>query len=407
MRALGYPRVISIQNFRTPNFELVADCLFWLVQRYDPGTDIVDDIATEQERVAFLQSIAQIMLTKSRLKLNIKRLYAADGHAVKELLKIADLLHKATIKATEAEDTSPQADFLASFKTMSSRAIRQLTSEITQCGAALHDILGKEPDLREGRMRAANAHMETNYVERTIQEATCEVDENIKSHMNLLGDLNKTTKGLEAKIDKRKSELERSEKRLSTLQGVRPAYMDEYEKLQVELQTLYSQYLERCRNLQFLESELEQYHFAEQEKMDASSRKMKKMQNRLREEELRILRGEQEVDENNLGSSGGTSEEGDSDSFDDQGVTIESMKMGDAPEAKIVDGRQVVGDITGGADEISDFDDDASIEEDTATDSSEISVMNDNDGAFTMEEGDFEELSDLDDDGLDMSDDNF
>ena len=33
MRSLGYPRLISMENFRTPNFELVADCLYWLLQR--------------------------------------------------------------------------------------------------------------------------------------------------------------------------------------------------------------------------------------------------------------------------------------------------------------------------------------------------------------------------------------
>lgn len=40
---------------------------------------------------------------------------------------------------------------------------------------------------------------------------------------------------LEAKIEKRKSELDRNQKRLATLQTVRPAYMDEYEKLEEEL----------------------------------------------------------------------------------------------------------------------------------------------------------------------------
>ena len=28
MRALGYPRLVSMENFRKPNFELVADILF-------------------------------------------------------------------------------------------------------------------------------------------------------------------------------------------------------------------------------------------------------------------------------------------------------------------------------------------------------------------------------------------
>lgn len=64
--------------------------------RYDPGTAISDDITTEADRVLFLQSIAQSMLSKARIKLNIKRLYAADAVAVKELLNMAALLYKAT-----------------------------------------------------------------------------------------------------------------------------------------------------------------------------------------------------------------------------------------------------------------------------------------------------------------------
>lgn len=44
------------------------------------------------------------MLLKARVKLNIKRLYAADGSAVRELLKIASLLYKAARSAgTNAE----------------------------------------------------------------------------------------------------------------------------------------------------------------------------------------------------------------------------------------------------------------------------------------------------------------
>lgn len=36
MRALGYSRLISMENFRKPNFELVADILYWLASRVDP-----------------------------------------------------------------------------------------------------------------------------------------------------------------------------------------------------------------------------------------------------------------------------------------------------------------------------------------------------------------------------------
>ena len=56
-----------------------------------------------------------------------------------------------------------------------------------------------------------------------------------------------TCRGLQARLDKRRSELERAERRLSTLTAVRPAYMDEYERLQGELQDLFTLYLQRFR----------------------------------------------------------------------------------------------------------------------------------------------------------------
>lgn len=34
MRALGYPRLISMENFHTPNFMLVSEVLLWLVKRF-------------------------------------------------------------------------------------------------------------------------------------------------------------------------------------------------------------------------------------------------------------------------------------------------------------------------------------------------------------------------------------
>jgi len=71
--------------------------------------------------------------------------------------------------------------------------------------------------------------------------------------------------------------------------------MDEYEKLEKELQKLYSVYLERFRNLDYLERELEQYNRHEQEKMEESDRMLKRMQKRLKDQELKMLRGTQEA----------------------------------------------------------------------------------------------------------------
>ena len=68
MRVLGYPRLLSLDNFRSPNFALVADLLYWLVQRYEPGVKVPDDIDTEAQRVLFLAAAAAVMSSKARIQ---------------------------------------------------------------------------------------------------------------------------------------------------------------------------------------------------------------------------------------------------------------------------------------------------------------------------------------------------
>merc|ERR1712100_244046 len=94
--------------------------------------------------------------------------------------------------------------------------------------------------------------------------------------------------------------LERLNKQLSRLVTVRPQFMDEYEKLERELERLYDQYLERFRNLDYLEHELDLLNKAEQNKMEENERALKRMQKRLHEAEWRLLRGEQEGDGDEL-----------------------------------------------------------------------------------------------------------
>lgn len=48
MKALGYPRLISLENFRQPNFQLVAEIMGWLVKRFEPNSDLPSEIDTEQ-----------------------------------------------------------------------------------------------------------------------------------------------------------------------------------------------------------------------------------------------------------------------------------------------------------------------------------------------------------------------
>ena len=60
MRSLGYPRIISMENFRIPNFKLIAEILFWLIKRFDPKADIPDVIEEEKDRVEFIKSACNV-----------------------------------------------------------------------------------------------------------------------------------------------------------------------------------------------------------------------------------------------------------------------------------------------------------------------------------------------------------
>lgn len=297
MRALSYPRLISMENFRHPNFFLVAEILQWLVKRYDPNADLPTDIDTEQDRVIFIKSVAQFMATKAHIKLNTKKLYMADGYAVKELLKITSLLYEA-MKAkvdialnSKTEESSVNYNFDLSTKLSDLRLTRHLASEITMKGATLYDLLAKEIELKEVRSSVLAKQLDIGEIEKGLKNAVKGVEEEIQKTKQMIENIASDEANLEAKIEKRKAELERKQKRLQTLKAVRPAFMDEYERLEQELEQLYEKYVTKFHWLAYLEQQLEELEKAEQEQIMEREQVIKKMVERLRQEEM--LRSEE------------------------------------------------------------------------------------------------------------------
>ncbi|XP_062252377.1 clusterin-associated protein 1 homolog isoform X1 [Platichthys flesus] len=295
MRALGYPRLISVQNFRTPNFTLVAEILIWLIKRYEPHMDIPTDVDTESDRVFFIKAVAQFMATKAHIKLNMKHLYQADGYAVKELLKITSVLYNAMKTKQMAfgeivEEDNNKFKFDLGSRISDLKSARQLASEVTSKGASLYDLLGKEVELREMRTAAIARPLEVNETEKALRAAIKEVLESVEKTKDMLRNVGSDVTSLDAKIEKKKQELERNRKRLQTLQSVRPAFMDEYEKIEEDLQKTYVIYVEKFRNLSFLEAQLDEHHRLEQERFEEAENNMRMMQHKLREEEKDMMR---------------------------------------------------------------------------------------------------------------------
>ncbi|XP_051637124.1 clusterin-associated protein 1 isoform X1 [Manacus candei] len=346
MRALGYPRLISMENFHTPNFMLVSEVLLWLVKRYEPQTDIPADVETEQDRVFFIKAVAQFMATKAHIKLNTKKLYQADGYAVKELLKVTSVLYGAmhtqgVQRAELREDDSAKFKLDLGSKVADLKAARQLASEITSKGAVLYDLLGKEMELREARTESIARPLEINEAEKVMKIAIDSVLEQVRKTKDMLNNVALDESNLEAKIEKRKLELERSQKRLQTLQSVRPAFMDEYEKIEEQLQKQYSSYLEKFRNLTYMEQLLDDHRRAEQEMFEEAANMLRLMQNRLKEEEQHLLK------------SGGN-DDSDIDIPEDEGSDSELegqiMKQHTSTEALLQGraGTRIVGTMQGG-----------------------------------------------------------
>ena len=125
--------------------------------RYDPKADITDDIEDMKDRVIFIKQICQMFATKARIILSPKKLYEAQGHAVKEMLKIATMMYKAhqSTENIDDDDTNVQMmDFNTSSKLHNLKAARQLAQEIADSGAKLYDMLGQEKELKMHRDKA-------------------------------------------------------------------------------------------------------------------------------------------------------------------------------------------------------------------------------------------------------------
>ncbi|KAF7286460.1 clusterin associated protein 1 [Rhynchophorus ferrugineus] len=273
LRSLGYPSLVSMESFRTPNFPLVANLLVWLAKRFDPDTDIPLEIGAEDERVKLIRNAAQFMALKAGIKLNTKRLYQADGYAVKELLKITTILYDAlNVNLDENEedrlneDSFSFRDFDVSDKVSDLKLSRQLASEITTTGANLYDLLGKEVELRSARLKSIGRQFELSEVESGIKKAIEAINEEISETKQLIDNVAATEASLDSKIERRKLELDRYEKRLQTLKKVRPAFLEEFTVLEQDLEQLFIQYSVRLRCLNQLERQFSEMERVQVEK---------------------------------------------------------------------------------------------------------------------------------------------
>lgn len=62
MRSLGYHQQIPMESFHNPNFALVSEILLWLALRFEPDTNLPNEIETSEQRVYFIRSIVEFFV---------------------------------------------------------------------------------------------------------------------------------------------------------------------------------------------------------------------------------------------------------------------------------------------------------------------------------------------------------
>ncbi|XP_042876419.1 clusterin-associated protein 1-like [Penaeus japonicus] len=369
LRSLGFRRLISVENFRSPNFPLVAEILVWLVGRFDPSADLPTDVDTEQDRVIFIRSVAQFMAAKAHVRLNTKKLYQSDGYAVQEILKALTLLYDAIqTNAQNQQDFDDQTETTLNFdvsnKITELKNIRSLASDITKRGATLYDLLRREVDLREIRTNIINRQLELTEVEGGMQSAIHACEDEVKKNQTAIENVGSDEANLEAKIEKKKTGLERGQKRLLTLKKVRPAFMDEYEKLEQDLKKQYETFVQKFISLSYLEALLDDLDRVEQDKMAERESATRKLLEKLRSEEQRKLGASDDSDDDD-------SDDDDEDD-DEEEELLKDMAKETTVEPKkksAKGGRRVFGNMTGDLDSESlDSDTDLNLEGDADTD---------------------------------------
>lgn len=279
MRSVGYTRIISMDNFRKPNFMLISEILYWLVKRYDPKCDISYKIETDVQRVEFLRAIGTYMSRKAHINLNLKRLYQSDGMAIKELLKIANMLyaaHQAKPMQVNKQLNTNDHQFISNVK-----SIRELAGEITEIGSSLYEAIETEPNLRRKRNIAIQQQYSLYNIRDYLRAENDASQERIEYLLNSKDEYADHEIQLTNAIQRREHESELLRDRLRRLSSYKPAHLIEFQKRSNQMHDLYLQYCESYRNLQFLERELQSYRAEENREIEAEQAKIVRLRKHL------------------------------------------------------------------------------------------------------------------------------
>ncbi|GFH59082.1 hypothetical protein CTEN210_15558 [Chaetoceros tenuissimus] len=268
LNKLYYPTEITTETFKHPNFDELAEVLYWFAQRLNPSTTIHTRIDSESDRVEFIKSIVIFFFEVADLRLDTRKLYYADKKCVSELIKVGNfLLDAIDIEKDQAVSTVQQKK-IALIEQKKIDRIKYLTSKLTESGANLHSLLQEEAKVEVDRSDFHNviqSIIEGNEVASTkesdsFRDAMNRILEQKKHDLDILqeeiNEIKADMHDLQLNIQRKKEDIERNENRLKSLQSTKPTFLNELKALEDDLQKHYDLYMERYRNIHYLQHEL-------------------------------------------------------------------------------------------------------------------------------------------------------
>lgn len=126
------------------------------------------------------------------------------------------------------------------------RKIRNLSTELTGHGVNMYDLISKEATNKDSRSHYTKP-LELNVVDKLLKQSILTLRNQLDAGRSTIQNQLSEKSNLESKIQRKESELERTSHRLATLQRIRPAYLEEFEKIEVSMKDLYMQYTMRIR----------------------------------------------------------------------------------------------------------------------------------------------------------------
>lgn len=98
---------------------------------------------------------------------------------------------------------------------------RELSSELIQIGAQLHDLLGKENENQAKRNLQAGRQMESSNAENILNGAITSASKKLGADKEKLEKALLERQAMATKVERKKTDLERLKQRLDTLQKIR------------------------------------------------------------------------------------------------------------------------------------------------------------------------------------------